>query len=91
MDAEAARRLDRERLRIIEALVQAQDRRVEVLGMVAEAADDAEAQAAIAALLGLRGEDEALAVMEMQLRRMTSQGRDRLVRERDELRRRTQQ
>lgn len=75
----------RSRLRIVSAQVAAQERRGEVLRAVAAAANDDEALDAVVALLDLQDRGQAFAVLDVQMRRMTKQGRQRLRHERDQL------
>lgn len=79
-------RRERELLTLVEALLNAQERRVEVLDAVDASEDRAEASRRIAALLGLADPQLADAVLEMQVGRWTRSERERLVSERDQLR-----
>ncbi len=76
----------RERLGCLSAIIRAQERRDEVLAAVAFAESDEKAQEAVAALLDLDEPVHAVAVLDMQLRRMPELGRQRVRAEYDELR-----
>lgn len=80
------RERQRERLGVLTAVVRAQDRRDEVLAVLGSASSDEEAEAGIVELLGLEEPVHAMAVLDMQLRRMTEPERDRTRAEYDELR-----
>lgn len=75
----------RERLGFLTAVVRAQDRRDEVVAVLAAASSDEEAQAAVVALLDLEQPVHAIAVLDMQMRRLTEQSRQRSRLEYDEL------
>jgi DNA gyrase/topoisomerase IV subunit A len=83
---------DRERerkqdlLTIVEALVDAQLRRAEVLSVVESSTDSEEAVSRLAALLGLTDAHSAQAVLDMPIGRWTQRNRERLIEERDSLR-----
>ncbi len=83
---------DRERerkqdlLTLVEALVDAQLRRAEVLSVVESSTDSEEAVSRLAALLGLTDAHSAQAVLDMQIGRWTQRNRERLIEERDSLR-----
>src|ERR1700712_292405 len=75
----------RERLGLLTAVVRAQERRDDVVAVLAAASSDQEAQAAVVALLGLEQPVHAMAVLDMQMRRLTEQSRQRSRLEYDEL------
>jgi DNA gyrase/topoisomerase IV subunit A len=75
-----------QRLVVMEGLVAAQERRVEVLDAVSRSADAEEALAAVMALLALPEPHVAQAVLDMQTLRWTKDARQRMQTERDELR-----
>ncbi|GGO86905.1 hypothetical protein GCM10011584_10240 [Nocardioides phosphati] len=75
-----------EQLAIIEAIALGMERRSEVFAAVEAAEDNEEALARVRALLGVDDEG-ASAVLEMQLRRLTREQRERWTARRDELRR----
>ncbi len=83
---------DRERerkqdlLTLVEALIDAQLRRAEVLSVVDSSTDSEEAVSRLAALLGLTDAHSAQAVLDMQIGRWTQRNRERLIEERDSLR-----
>lgn len=76
--------LRKRRLIILDALVKAVDRRAEVLAVIFEAVDDSTAREQIAALLAVP-EIGATAILELQLRRLSQHGAQRIRGERDEL------
>lgn len=76
----------RERLGFLTAVVRAQDRRDEVLAVLACASSDEEAQGCVVELVELDEPVHALAVLDMQLRKMTEPERKRTRAEYDELR-----
>ena len=82
---EAEREAARERLEILDALVTAADRRGEVLTAIAGAESTDGARAAVAELLGVT-DTPATAVLDLQLRRFSREGMQRLRAERDALR-----
>lgn len=75
-----------EQLAIIEAIALGMERRSEVFAAVEAAEDSEDALARVRALLGVDDEG-ASAVLEMQLRRLTREQRERWTARRDELRR----
>lgn len=85
-DVEEQVRSLREYLAIYEALVAAQDRRREVFDVVESAQNTDVAIAALSNLLGIGGTG-ALAVMDMQLRRLTVDERSKIRERCDEVRR----
>lgn len=70
-------RLARAQLEILEAVLSATDRRREVFDLVENAADTNDAADQLAALLGV-SRDGAVAVLDMQLRRLTVTERERI-------------
>lgn len=76
----------RERLLFLQALVDAQDRRSEVMSIVASSEDPAEAARRLATLLGLADATVAHVVLDMQVRRWTRRERLRILADRDEAR-----
>jgi DNA gyrase/topoisomerase IV subunit A len=73
---------DHDRLRIVEALLRAQDNAVELVTIVGRCANDADAGAAVRERFGT---DEANAALDMQVRRFTTSTRSRLETERENL------
>jgi DNA gyrase/topoisomerase IV subunit A len=75
---------DHDRLRIVEALLRAQDNAVELVTIVGRCANDADAGAAVRERFGM-SDDEANAALDMQVRRFTTSTRSRLETERENL------
>lgn len=75
----------RERLGFLTAVVRAQERRDDVVAVLAAATTDEEAQAAVVALLDLEQPVHALAVLDLQLRRLTEHSRQQSRLEHDQL------
>ena len=75
----------RDHLMIVDALVRAVDRRDEVLQMIEDSEDEDEARRRVGQLLGV-GELGSRAVLDMQVRRLTRDHRQRLAVEAEELR-----
>lgn len=84
MPDERVRRLEQERLELPSALALAQARGGEVVAVVASCSSDDEARTALTALLDLTSPVQADAVMDMQVRRFTTQNVDRIRLEIDE-------
>lgn len=74
------------RLRIMDALCAAQERRAEVMTVVASSQDPAEAAARLVRLLDLPDELGATAVLDLQVRRWTRLEHERMEQVRAELR-----
>ena len=85
MDETARQHLEG-RLVIVDALCAAQDRRAEVMTVVASSQDAAEATTRLVRLLDLPEERGATAVLDMQVRRWTWREHERMERVRAELR-----
>ena len=75
-----------QQLALMEAMCAAQERWPEVMTAVASAEDADDAEARIVALLGLTDPLGATAVLDLQVRRWTTQERRRMALWRDELR-----
>jgi DNA gyrase/topoisomerase IV subunit A len=77
---------ERQRLKLLDAMVSAFERRREVFDVIEQSATADVAQRALTELLGV---DEicAMAILDLQARRFAMRERQRIVEERDELRR----
>jgi len=73
-------------LLFLQALSDAQERRSEVMSIVASSEDPAEAARRLATLLGLTDATVAQVILDMQLRRWTRRERLRIIADRDEAR-----
>lgn len=83
-ELEQRRQHARARLEILDALVIAVDRRVELMAIVASSPDANEARTELMATLGL-SQIQATAVLDLQVRRFATTERQRIVDERTEL------
>jgi DNA gyrase/topoisomerase IV subunit A len=70
---------------LLDALVKAIDRPVDLLQVICESDDEADACDRVAELLGVT-ESDAAAILEIQARRFTRRGAQRIREERDHLR-----
>jgi DNA gyrase subunit A len=84
MDVDEIERHRKERLEMLDALCAALDRRREVFVVVEAADDDEDALTGVERLLGV-SPVAARAVLDIQLRRLTAQGRTRLHEQREQL------
>jgi DNA gyrase subunit A len=77
---------ERQRLMVLDAMVLAIERRREVFDLIEHSTTADAAQDGLTELLGVEG-TSAMAILDLQARRFTQRDRERIVEERDALRR----